>query len=227
MVDGTLTLSGVAGEPGSPGRRHAPYKSDVRARFSTMGPESQPVFRLSNLPASRSCASAAPRAAARVALDRPKPSGSCLHDLVARGVYPAPVKLSDRASAVPEHSHDAWLASRIAARSTMQWLRAKVSLPPRPSQMEAGGHRSGVQLLRLVEVEALTGVSSSQVCRLIDAGTFSAPSRRGAVLEAGNSPPNRLEKLPQLKQLLTFRLWWLRVDSNHRPQHYECRALTN
>ena len=21
--------------------------------------------------------------------------------------------------------------------------------------------------------------------------------------------------------------WWLRVDLNHRPQHYECRALTN
>ena len=20
--------------------------------------------------------------------------------------------------------------------------------------------------------------------------------------------------------------WWLRVDSNHRPQHYECCALT-
>jgi len=19
--------------------------------------------------------------------------------------------------------------------------------------------------------------------------------------------------------------WWLRVDSNHRPRHYECRAL--
>jgi hypothetical protein len=21
--------------------------------------------------------------------------------------------------------------------------------------------------------------------------------------------------------------WWLRVGSNHRPQHYECRALTS
>jgi hypothetical protein len=24
-----------------------------------------------------------------------------------------------------------------------------------------------------------------------------------------------------------YNLWWLRVGSNHRPQHYECRALTN
>lgn len=22
-------------------------------------------------------------------------------------------------------------------------------------------------------------------------------------------------------------IWWLRVDSNHRPPHYECGALTN
>ncbi len=26
--------------------------------------------------------------------------------------------------------------------------------------------------------------------------------------------------------LAWMRIWWLWVDSNHRPQHYECCALT-
>ena len=30
-----------------------------------------------------------------------------------------------------------------------------------------------------------------------------------------------------IKELQPYEIWWLWVDLNHRPQHYECCALTS
>ena len=37
----------------------------------------------------------------------------------------------------------------------------------------------------------------------------------------------RMTTLYGINNRLEGDYWWLRVDLNHRPQHYECRALTN
>lgn len=41
---------------------------------------------------------------------------SSIYRDIAAGIFPAPVKLGERASAWPEHEVNAWIAERIAAR---------------------------------------------------------------------------------------------------------------
>ena len=37
----------------------------------------------------------------------------------------------------------------------------------------------------------------------------------------------KIDKEWRRKECVAGVMWWLRVDSNHRPSHYECDALTN
>ncbi|GEM_PF-3447821 len=58
---------------------------------------------------------------------------------------------------------------------------------------------------------------------------FSCDSRVSDLLEfAGLSYTQRFDLRGFRDRKLMHQAfdWWLRVDSNHRPQHYECRALT-
>ena len=102
-------------------------------------------------------------------------SRSCFYDLVAREVYPATVHLSVRATGVPEHAHDAWVASRIAVRLKMKRPRDKVSLSTWSPEREVGNFPSGIRFLRLCEVVERVGLSTSQIYRLIGNGKFPAP----------------------------------------------------
>jgi prophage regulatory protein len=52
-----------------------------------------------------------PDVRARVGLGR-----SAIYDGVARGTFPAPVRLGSRCVAWPEHEINAWVAARIAER---------------------------------------------------------------------------------------------------------------
>ena len=47
----------------------------------------------------------------------------------------------------------------------------------------------------------------------------------GASLDVGVG--QLLEVWVEVLRPAEAKTWWLRVDLNHRPRHYECRALTN
>ena len=102
-------------------------------------------------------------------------SRSCLYGLTERGVFPPLVHISDRARGLPQNALDAWLQSRIDARSEMARLRDRVRLPPWTIGMRTGEHRSRIQMLHFRDVLDLVGLRSSQIYRLIEANRFPAP----------------------------------------------------
>ena len=108
-------------------------------------------------------------------VDRTRLSRSCLYALIAKRVFPLFVEISDRARGVPEHELDAWLASRIAARSEMTRLLDPVVLPLWKPGCAVGDTCKGIRLLRRAEVLERIGLGSSQVYRLIEGGRFPAP----------------------------------------------------
>ena len=88
---------------------------------------------------------------------------------------PPSVHISDRARGLPENMLDAWIQSRVDARSSQTRLRNRVSLPQWTPDMGSDDHQNGIQLLRFRDVMEQVGLRSSQIYRLIEARRFPAP----------------------------------------------------
>ena len=60
-------------------------------------------------------------------------------------------------------------------------------------------------------------------------GTALCPDPRGGEIGGGgfSGGYRRMKESALIPESYVRIGWWLRVDLNHRPQHYECRALTN
>ncbi|MFA5899705.1 MAG: AlpA family phage regulatory protein [Hyphomicrobium sp.] len=67
-------------------------------------------------------------------------TSKCRSDIyreIAKGTFPAPVKLGERASAWLEHEVAAWIAGRVAARGACR-LRAPRNTKPDPAPCRGG-----------------------------------------------------------------------------------------
>lgn len=107
--------------------------------------------------------------AARVAL-----SLAHIYRLIAEGRFPPFDALGPRASGLPEHVLDAFLAERMAARATMAPLGLRPPLPRWEFTADKVPARCGISLLRRPQVEALSGLPNSTFYPLIPQGHFPA-----------------------------------------------------
>ena len=106
-------------------------------------------------------------------------SSSHTYRLQAQARFPAYVVLGDRVRGLPEHVLDAFLAERLASRSSMLPLGFRPPLPLwhfDPSKVPA---RCGISLLCRRRVAALTGLAKSTFYPLIRRGRFPAPVSLG------------------------------------------------
>ena len=65
------------------------------------------------------------------------------------------------------------------------------------------------------------------VCLLLTECTAPARTMGDGLAQDCEIRRGRLQVNSSENSVLGGIFWWLRVDLNHRPQHYECRALTN
>ena len=107
-------------------------------------------------------------------------SSALIYELMANQTFPQSVSLGKRAKAWVESEVDAWLASRIMARSDLE-PGTDIAVLPRwtpelAAQAVASEHyRTGIRMQRLKKVVSRVSLRKSEIYRRVAKGEFPAP----------------------------------------------------
>ena len=82
-----------------------------------------------------------------------------LHELIKKGQFPPYVKLGPRVAGLPEDILDAWLESRMDARSSMRALCDSVKLPRWTPCRPSGRSPAGIRIVERSEVLDRLGIA--------------------------------------------------------------------
>ena len=128
-------------------------------------------------------------------------SVSTLYGLMGRHQFPVLMHVGPRARGLPAAFLDAWLWSRLEARSSMGWLRDPVEFPLWiPGEVDVPPALCEIRMLRLREVLPRVGLGKSAFYDAIDAGLYPAPApltataRRWAAHEITHALRERMER---------------------------------